>query len=612
MYGGGQNELSVNHLKRFSDEYIIEQIGMANMPKIIFVLEKKYKQKAELIPIENDVMLRVGNTNAANLSYLAVYLHFMSMSGNILHLEGNISLPASIKNYEFCVKINQKKQKVALEDKGFDLKILNEVYENRKAFSTEILLETEKQNEIEFFNEINELECRYGKINAMRFMPIADNLKGQYAALGKWIAYIYKNKILISKVNESELINFETNFQREIKKQKKQQANWIIELRQNYFQLIKKKEKPIWLIMDRTDRADDNGEIFFRYMKNHLDIDTYFIIDDKCKDYERLKSLGNIAALYSKQHYLLFLLADFVISSQCNGCVENPFWEDAEYFRDLYHKPKLIFLQHGVIKDDMSLTLHRYHTNFTGFVTSTEAEWQSILKYPYYYSKENVWLTGLPVFDKLKNCPKRIILIAPTWRMDCMKQEWDKEKNKMSWLPKQDITKTIYYKKYRALLQNKVLSTYCKRYSYQIVLKPHPLIEPYIKEIVKGTNVLLANADMSYQKLLSEAKLMVTDYSSLAFEFAYLKKTTLYYQFDKKKFFESHTYREGYFNYKQNGFGEVCTSEWELVRYLISYIKRDCIPKTIYQERMEHLFPYHGGACERIYQKIKTVGMKIK
>ena len=63
------------------------------------------------------------------------------------------------------------------------------------------------------------------------------------------------------------------------------------------------------------------------------------------------------------------LLADYIVSSQCNGVVENPFWDKAEYFRDLYHKPKMVFLQHGVIKDDMSLTLNRYNTNFTGFIT---------------------------------------------------------------------------------------------------------------------------------------------------------------------------------------------------------------------------------------------------
>ena len=70
--------------------------------------------------------------------------------------------------------------------------------------------------------------------------------------------------------------------------------------------------------------------------------------------------------------------------------IENPFWDFSEYFRDLYHRPKRIFLQHGIIKDDMSITLNRYNTDFTGFITSVKEEYNSILEYPYSYTKNEV------------------------------------------------------------------------------------------------------------------------------------------------------------------------------------------------------------------------------
>ena len=256
-------------------------------------------------------------------------------------------------------------------------------------------------------------------------------------------------------------------------------------------------------------------------MQQHREIDSYFIIDSECEDFSRIETIGKVVPLYSKEHLLLALLADCIISSQCNGVVENPFWEKAEYVRDIYHKPKIIFLQHGVIKDDMSPTLNRYHTNFTGFVTSTKAEYESILKYPYFYNKKNIWLTGLPVFDTLKDQSEKIILIMPTWRKELMHQEWDDASRNMKWITNKPIEKSEYYRKYYSLLHDKKLLKLCKKYGYKIAFKPHPLMEKYIKNIA-GEEVILYDASVTYREALQKGSMLITDYSSIAFLFAYL------------------------------------------------------------------------------------------
>lgn len=52
---------------------------------------------------------------------------------------------------------------------------------------------------------------------------------------------------------------------------------------------------------------------------------------------------------------------------------------------------------------------------------------------------------------------------------------------------------------------------------------------------------------------------MITDYSSVAFDFAYMKKSLVYAQFDREAFFEGQTYDEGYFNYETDGLsGMLC------------------------------------------------------
>lgn len=595
------------HLQRLSDRSIVEQAGMAEMPKIIYLLKLKYGKEPELIPIENDLMLRIGKTNVANMSYLAVYLHFLTVTDRTLHIEGTVSVPAGLpEDHIFYARINGVKADPEFKDCGLDLKLGGQVYEKRTVFSLNIAL-TKQQYEIEFFNLVSGVECRHSRINAMRFSPIADCIGNQYCAFDDWVLRISGNRIVCRRADQAEREIYEKNFRNVINNLLNGDAGRILDLRQQYFEAAKNKKKPLWLIMDRTDRADDNGEVFFRYMQGHKEINTCFVIDKDCKDYHRLQKIGKVIPLYSQEHYLTALLADCIISSQCNGFVENPFWENAEYFRDIYHRPKLIFLQHGVIKDDMSRTLNRFHTNLSGFITSTVAEYRSILDYPYHYDREKVWLTGLPVLDELKNNEQRCIMIAPTWRMGLMRQEWNEKRNEVVWVPNGDIKASAYYQAYRNLLNDKKLKECCHKNGYKLCFKPHPLIEPYLRDIAERTGAQFLGAETSYRDILGMGDLMVTDYSSIAFEFAYLGKSTLYYQFDKKEFFSSHSYRQGYFDYEQDGFGEICIDHRELVSLLIGYIENSCAVKEKYKNRIDSLYLFHGGACERIYERISRL-----
>jgi len=60
-----------------------------------------------------------------------------------------------------------------------------------------------------------------------------------------------------------------------------------------------------------------------------------------------------------------------------------------------------------------------------------------------------------------------------------------------------------------------------------------------------------------YQELIKESSLLITDYSSIFFDFAYLKKPVIYTHFDYNEYRENHV-PEGYFNYKNDGFGPIC------------------------------------------------------
>ena len=47
------------------------------------------------------------------------------------------------------------------------------------------------------------------------------------------------------------------------------------------------KDKKIWFYMDRPNESDDNGLHLFKYsVKQNEDIDKYYILDSKNKDYD--------------------------------------------------------------------------------------------------------------------------------------------------------------------------------------------------------------------------------------------------------------------------------------------------------------------------------------
>ena len=586
---------------------ILDNISMAEFPFIIYLLFLKYKKELKLVNVKNDALIRIGKDTIGRMSYLAVYIHFINIDGNKLHIEGNMSIPTVFKDRcTLGVKNNGIEMEYSLCDGGLDLKKGKNTYETRTVFSVDMKL-TEDINNITFSNIIDDSECPYGRINSMRFAPVADCIDNQYARRGDWLLYIESSSLCVCRAIEENILKHEVAYQSTITEQYTQDSEFVNSLRNEYFERIKKKNKPIWLFMDRADRADDNAEAMFKYVHSYEEIDSYFVIRKDTNDYCRLKELGDIIELNSREHLLLAMMADYILSSQCNGVVENPFWDKAEYFRDLYHQAGIIFLQHGVTKDDLSGVFGKYNTNFTGLIVSSEEEKSSFIGNSYCYTDKEIWLTGMPRFDKLYHDERKYILIMPSWRKSLMQHVWDEDKKDMIWQVRDDFLDSEYVKRYSGLLSNEKLNNACKTYGYKLVFMPHALMEPYINNFTSNENCIYWNNEKSYRQAFAEGDLMVTDYSSVAFDFAYLDKPVIYYQFDKNNFFEEHTYKKGYFDYERDGFGEVVVDENCLVELITDYMKNNCSVKEVYLERITKFFKYRdGNCCKRVYEKLKN------
>ena len=114
-----------------------------------------------------------------------------------------------------------------------------------------------------------------------------------------------------------------------------------------------------------------------------------------------------------------------------------------------------------------------------------------------------------------------------------------------------------------------------------------------------------------YTQTFCEAALLVTDYSSVAFDVALLKKPIIYAQFDVDTFFSGHAYDKGYFEYDRDGFGPVCTDLETTVDAVIHYLKTGCKTEPIYLNRVDSFFGSQPeNRCQAVVDEIKKLGRR--
>lgn len=372
------------------------------------------------------------------------------------------------------------------------------------------------------------------------------------------------------------------------------------------FKLFKRKN--LWIISDRIMKADDNGEALYRYLQEHSLKNTHvvFSLSKNSSDYARMLAVGECIDSMSFKHKLLHLLCDVNISTQAEDVTINPYAGHHEALRDLLIHQKFIFLQHGVIKDDLSEWLNRYNKNISGFITSAPAEQASVQYGEYDYKPETIWLTGLPRFDRLYHDEKKRVTIMPSWRRYLMGSIDGKTG---AWQIDENWKDSRYYRFYNELLNSDLLLQKFEQYGYQLQFFPHPNLQPFMNAFHHDSRVVFLPQTTSYRDIYANSDLVITDYSSAVFDFAYLRKPIVYCQFDKEEFFSGeHVYTKGYFEYERDGFGEVVYNLEETVRIIIEYIAAGCELKDVYRQRIDDFFAYNDQEnCRRVVEKILSL-----
>lgn len=362
-----------------------------------------------------------------------------------------------------------------------------------------------------------------------------------------------------------------------------------------------------WLLMDRDTEAHDNAEHLYRYLRaEHPEINAWFVLRRESPDWDRLAAEGFRLIPYgSRDHVLALTQCIELVSSQIDHYVISPPMMAWLRVRPWY----FTWLQHGVIQSDLSGWLAGKPARTV--VATTPAERHSLARPPYTWTDREVLLTGQPRHDALlrraaQAAPedRTLILFAPTWRVWLVRGSGTGNDRTAS----PDLATSEWARSWHGLLASAAVRDAAAQHGLEIVVLPHPNMAPHIDALALPPHVRVASyADDDVQDLLAHTAVLVTDYSSVAFDAALIERPVLYFQFDAQAVHggSDHIGRLGYFFYDRDGLGPVAETPPAAERALVKLIEGGPSPAEPYATRIKETFTMRdGNACERVTRAI--------
>lgn len=591
-------------LSYIDDDIIMAQNHIFGEQKIL-ALKLKYSKEPTLITNDNEVALGFESGTAFPICNCKATFEFVEVEDNKLKLSCCVGIyNTKYENLDFYLLVNGKKVTALESFERGSIFCLGDEMILKKGFLAEIPLENGKNYVIKIAANANGNEIVFKKISFGPHAPLSNKYKDSYFTFGKNMLSYSSDSLVFGRADFVKKAIKELKVCLEIFRKDGVLGVGAAVLRVLLHIYSFFKIKPLWLISDRGAMAGDNGEALFRYLReNKKNVDARFVIMEGTEDYARLKKIGPVLKRDSMKHKLLSAVSTAIISSHGEFEIFNPLRSRVEPFKSFMAKTKLIFLQHGITQNDISGWIGRYNKNFSGVVVAANREYESFFEFDYRYPESKIWLTGFPRFDRLEDNGEKRITIMPTWRK-YLASGWNSLTD--VWGICDDFEQSNFYKFYNGLINNEKLISAAKEYGYSIDFFPHPNLQHHINRFEKNDEVTFVSSNTAYKDIYARSALLLTDYSSAAFDFSYLRKPILYTHFDKEEFYGGgHICNNGYFDYERDGFGEVEYDLESTVNRIIEYMENGCVLKPKYRERIDNFFAFTDkNNCERVYEKI--------
>jgi len=348
----------------------------------------------------------------------------------------------------------------------------------------------------------------------------------------------------------------------------------------------------VWLVGEVPYKAQDNGFRFFRHVRReHPKRRAFYVIDRDSPDRAKVAALGNVVDRFSKDHIKYSFLASRIVGSH-----------HAEYLyvsRDRavgrYIRGVRIFLQHGITATKN--VVPNYGRQGTverpteRFVVVSKLE-QKIVMEDYGFAKRQAPIAGFARFDDLLTdpvAPDKTILVMPTWRDTIVRVE--------------KFFESDYYANWHGFLNDPRLRALVRDHGYTVTFVVHPNMRMFADHFdLPGVN-LVRQDEVDVQRLLRTSAVLITDYSSVAWDFSFQSRPVLYFLFDQNKLTNE---RAPHIDFHTELPGPIVSSPAELITELTSTIERGATMEDRYRRRADLFLDNRDTEnCARIYDVVQ-------
>ncbi len=337
----------------------------------------------------------------------------------------------------------------------------------------------------------------------------------------------------------------------------------------------------------------------FKYMQS-IGKKAYYVIPEESELYKQLERQGDLKYIISLKNSTLtnpgdFLEEVFPVLLQCKAIITS-FGENSHEtnkFFKTYQNWQYFFIQHGqvLIPDRVFETEYLYPEKFDKFLVSSENEYNIFKKYG--WQNDKLLKAGLPRWDLLSNAkPKEhSILIMFTWRRH----------NLLS------FEESLYKKNLSKFLNNKDLQKYLKDNNVKLYFAPHHALKHNqgINFDINNENIEIVNTNQISQ-YIKKCSCLVTDFSSVSFDFMFQEKPVLFYILDKNDNTLNPIEKRGIdtFDYKKFILPNVFFNEDEVISKLKHYVENNFELELINKEKYDKFFYTKENIRQKLVEEI--------
>ncbi|MGM0438944.1 MAG: CDP-glycerol glycerophosphotransferase family protein [Patescibacteria group bacterium] len=341
------------------------------------------------------------------------------------------------------------------------------------------------------------------------------------------------------------------------------------------FRLFKKNE--IWIMgASQGKKFTDNGAVLYRYLlENKPEINTYWIINKDSPDLSKVKKTGPFVYKNTIKGNIYVLLADVLITTH------NIHKDFSAYSVDKYKDKFKVFISHGIEGLKIKAPHHaKVHKIYDLSIAVSEFE-KEIKVNEWGLEEDKICVTNLPrydVLDKHKNKKTeevKQIFYMPTWCPEYRKT-FDQDYSDLTNEQIEEFKNREYFQKISTFISHPELAKLLEEEDIKMDVFFHQSINPFMSKIIKQSPCservsILSNGSHIQQKLIN-ADILISDYSSVVWDFLYMNKPTIFYQFDQEK----HLQTTGtYIDVPADLFGPVTKSPEENIEKIKEIIEED-------------------------------------